>query len=244
MAVRNKSNIVVGRDGLRGEVVGPLPADGRERVTVHLDDGQTLEIPASLLTRRNDGLYEIPLGPREVSPPREARKVHEPSRTAAAPEPQVRAVDEAVVPVLAEELEVGTRAVPAASVRVHRRVLEHEEEIEMPLVREHLDIRRVILDQDVEGPLPVRQEGDTIIVPIVEEVLIIEKRFRLREEVHMTRRAFEETHRERVVVRRQEANIERLDAEGRSLGSIGDDRVTREDSNPQPRIPRRSILGE
>jgi uncharacterized protein (TIGR02271 family) len=124
-------------------------------------------------------------------------------------------MDEAVVPVLAEELVVDTKAVPVGGIRVHRRVLEHEEEIELPLMREHLDIRRVILNQDVEGPLPVRQDGDTIIVPIVEEVLIVEKRFRLKEEVHMTRRAFEEMHRERVVVRRQEAEIERIEPDGR-----------------------------
>ena len=193
------SNQILGRDGLRGELMGPMPSDGRSRVSVRLEDGQILEIPASLLNRRHDGSYEIPLGSKDLAQPWEETT-----------EPRVRQMDEAVVPVLAEELVVDTKAVPVGGVRVHRRVLEHEEEIELPLMREHLDIRRVILNQDVDGPLPVRQDGDTIIVPIVEEVLIVEKRFRLKEEVHMTRRAFEEMHRERVVVRRQEAEIERL----------------------------------
>ena len=237
MLGKRKSNVVVGRDGLRGEIAGPIPSDSRERVPVRLEDGQTLEIPASLLTRRHDGIWEIPLGAADLGGP------WTPPESTAAPEPQVSRVDEAVVPVLAEELDVQTRAVPTGGVRVHRRVLEHEEDIEMPLVREHLDIRRVILNQDVAGPLPVRQEGDTIIVPIVEEVLIIEKRFRLKEEVHMTRRAFEELHRERVTVRRQEAEIERIGPDGQSLGIMPDE-TPRTAEHGGTRVPRQSILGE
>ena len=209
-----RSNQIVGRDGLRGQLAGPLPSDPRSRVTVRLDDGQVLEIPASLLTPHHAGGYEIPLGAGDLGKPwRETV------------ENRVHQVDDAVVPVLAEELVVDTRAVPTGGVRVHRRVLEREEEIEMPLIREHLDIRRVIMNEDVAGPLPIRQEGDTIVVPIVEEVLIVEKRFRLKEEVHMTRRAFEELHRERVVLRRQEADIERFGADGQPLvGTVDDDR--------------------
>ena len=223
-----KSNEIVGRDGLHGEIMGPMPADGRSRVTVRLDDGQVLEIPASLLARHHDGGYEIPLGMGDLGRPWKETV-----------EQQVRNVDEAVVPVLAEELDVQKRAVPTGAVRVHRRVLEHEEDIEMPLVREHLDIRRVIFNEDVDGPLPVRQEGDTIIVPIVEEVLLVQKRYRLKEEVHMTRRAFEEVHRERVLVRRQEAEIERVGASGESLGVVENTAP-----NGDRRTPRESLLGE
>ena len=194
-----RSNQVVGRDGLRGEIAGSLPSDPRSRVTVRLEDGQVLEVPASLLQPHHAGGYEIPLGASDIG-----RQWQETA------EQRVHRVDDAVVPVLAEELDIQKRAVETGGVRVHRRVLEHEEEFETPLIRQHLDIRRVVMNQDVDGPLPVRQEGDTIIVPIVEEVLVVEKRFRLKEEVHMTRRSFEELHRERVVVRRQQADIERL----------------------------------
>lgn len=118
---------------------------------------------------------------------------------------------ETVIPVLAEELEIRTVPVVTGGVRVHRRVVEHEEELDIPIVREHVDVRRVIFDREVQGPLPVRQEGDTTIIPVVEEQLIITKRYLLKEEIHVTRTAHEERHQERVVVCRQEAHIEEIE---------------------------------
>jgi uncharacterized protein (TIGR02271 family) len=102
---------------------------------------------------------------------------------------------------------------------VHRRVLEHEEEIDMPLMREHVQVRRVLLDREVEGPLPIRREGETIVIPVVEEVLIVSRRYRLKEEVYVTKTTREERHQERVRVRRQEADIEEFDADGRPVRS-------------------------
>ena len=125
--------------------------------------------------------------------------------------------DEAVVPVLAEELVVDKEQIPTGGIRVHRRTLDHDETVDLPLVKEHVDVRRVLIDREVDGPLPVRREGDTTIIPIVEEVLIIEKRFRLKEEIHVIRSAREERHQERVPVRRQEADIEPIDRDGRSV---------------------------
>ncbi|HET8550674.1 MAG TPA: DUF2382 domain-containing protein [Bryobacteraceae bacterium] len=83
-------------------------------------------------------------------------------------------------------------------------------------LKEHVDVRRVLVDREVDGPLPVRREGDSTIVPIVEEVLVMSKRFVLREEIHITRSVREEQH-QRITLRRQEAEIERLDAGGRGV---------------------------
>lgn len=208
-----RSNEVFGRDGLHGELAGPIPADPRSRVTVRLDDGQIVEIPASLLKSHQSGGYEIPLGSRDLS-----------NVWRDTTDKDVRYGEKTVIPVIAEELDVHNRAVPTGGVRVHRRLLEHDEDIETTLRREHLDIRRVIINEEVEGPLPMREEGDTIIVPIVEEVLIVEKRYRLKEEVHLTRRVVQEPHHERVVLRRQEPEIEEIGPDGRSRGFLRDKR--------------------
>ena len=56
---------------------------------------------------------------------------------------------------------------------------------------------------------PVRREGDVVIVPVMEEVLVVEKRLMLKEELHIridvTRR--EETR--TVRLRREHAEIDR-----------------------------------
>jgi uncharacterized protein (TIGR02271 family) len=179
-------------------------------------------LPAEIVVAGSDGTYLIPLGPADFE--------------ASTPE---SILQEGVIPVLAEELVIDKKPVQTGGVRVNRRVVEHDETIEVPLIKEHVDVRRVVIDREIDGPLPVRREGETTVIPIVEEVLVVEKRYRLKEEIHVTRSRREELHREQVTVRRQEADIEELDAQGRARPV----RVTEVRGNPAPLRRRRSILG-
>jgi stress response protein YsnF len=63
----------------------------------------------------------------------------------------------------------------------------------------------------IDGPVGIRQEGDTMIVPILEEVLVVEKRLMLKEELRITtmrRTASEPQH---FTLRSEEAIVERLE---------------------------------
>ncbi len=62
--------------------------------------------------------------------------------------------------------------------------------------------------------VPVRQEGDTTIVTLVEEVVVVEKRLRAAEEVRITKRRGVETSSQSVTLRRDKALIERVRAAG------------------------------
>jgi uncharacterized protein (TIGR02271 family) len=185
---------VTGSGGLRGVLLDSPSNDPDELVRVQLDDTRVLELPAGLLRSDRNGSYTLPFGPEDIE------------RMA-----QESASSRTVIPVVAEELELGKRAVSTGGVRIQRHVLEQEEEIDMPLLSEHVQVRRVLLDREVEGPLPIREEGDTLIIPVVEEVLIISRRFRLKEEVHVRKLTRREQHRERITVRRQEAEIQEFD---------------------------------
>ncbi len=56
------------------------------------------------------------------------------------------------------------------------------------LFREGYSIERVKVDRLLSEPASQRQEGDTLILPVVEEVLVMEKRMMLREEIRITPR--------------------------------------------------------
>jgi uncharacterized protein (TIGR02271 family) len=142
---------------------------------------------------------------------------------------------EEVVPVLAEELVIDKREVQTGGIRVNRRVVEHDEAVEIPLLKEHVDVRRVVINREVDGPLAVRQEGDVTIIPIVEEELVVSKRYRLKEEIHVIRQVRQETHVEHVAVRHQEAEVEQLDSSGQAH--------TLQPSEVK-RAPRKRILGD
>jgi uncharacterized protein (TIGR02271 family) len=108
---------------------------------------------------------------------------------------------------------VHTTPVETGRVRIRKIVHEREEMVDPPLLREEVVIERVPVNRMVDGPIAAYSEEDTLIIPVLEEVLVIEKRLLLKEEVRITKRRVE-THRpQRVTLRREEAVVERLNQE-------------------------------
>jgi len=116
---------------------------------------------------------------------------------------------EVVVPLYEEQASVAKRRIVTGRVQVSRVTNEQEQFIEETLAREQVEIERTPIGKPVQVLPSIREEGDTIIIPIVEEVLVVERRLILREEVRVRRVRSNETHRERVRLRRQEAVITR-----------------------------------
>jgi len=124
-----------------------------------------------------------------------------------------RIEDAVVIPVVEETLRVGTRTVETGSVQVHKQVQEHQEIVNPELHRQTIQVQTVEVNRIIDGPLPTdRQEGDTLIVPVIEEILVVEKRLLLKSEIHI-RRVEETFHQpQTVVLRREEVTVERHDA--------------------------------
>jgi uncharacterized protein (TIGR02271 family) len=111
--------------------------------------------------------------------------------------------------LLAEELVVERRQVETGRVRVDVVTREHQELVDILLAREQVVVERVPIDRRVDAIPTIREEGDTIIVPVVEEILIVERRLILKEELHVKRVRTTEQHRESIMLRRQEAVVTR-----------------------------------
>lgn len=119
-----------------------------------------------------------------------------------------------VIPIVEEQALVLKRKTPTEGVRVRTVVREEEALIDEPVVRETIEVERVPLDRWVDGPVPVRQEGDTTILTLLEEVVVVETRLRATEEIRITRRRDAGQHSETVTLRHDEAVIERVSATG------------------------------
>lgn len=118
--------------------------------------------------------------------------------------------NEIVVPVAEEILRVGKRAVEAGRVRVALTTDTVEEVLRDTLRARRAEIERIPVGETVTEIPRVRQEGDVLIIPVVEEVLVVEKRLVLREEVRVHLRDIE-TDVEHVATRRvQHAEVERV----------------------------------
>ena len=117
---------------------------------------------------------------------------------------------ETVIPLFEEQLAVTKQVIPTARVQVSRVTHSHEELVDELLSREKVEVERVPIDQLVETMPPVREEGDYLIIPVVEEVLKIERVLMLKEEVRIRRVQHTERYQERVTLRRQQAVVNRL----------------------------------
>jgi stress response protein YsnF len=122
--------------------------------------------------------------------------------------------DREVIPVVEERAVVVKRKKLTGGLRVRTVVHEDEEVVKEPLVTEEVEVERVPLDQWVEAPVPVRQEGETTIITLLEEVVVVEKRLRATEEVRITKRRTTRQAAQQVTLRREEAVVERLEIAG------------------------------
>ncbi len=119
--------------------------------------------------------------------------------------------DTRVIPVIEETLDVQKRQVETGGVRIIKVVHEREEVVNVPRVREEVTVERVTLNRLVDTPVSMRQEGDTLIIPLLEEVVVMEKRLMVKEELRITTRRIEEQASQQVTLRREEVVVERLD---------------------------------
>jgi uncharacterized protein (TIGR02271 family) len=120
---------------------------------------------------------------------------------------------EEVLPLLHEELRVEKRNV-TGKVRVRTIVDTVEEIARADLEEERVEVTRVPIDREVNAPPAVRTEGDVVIVPVLEEVLVVEKRLVLKEELHIRRNVARENFEVPVTLRKERAVIERVTPEG------------------------------
>lgn len=131
---------------------------------------------------------------------------------------------EIVVPLVAEHLVIGKKSIETGGVRVHKTVREDMQRIDEPIVREHLEVERVAINQFVETAPAVRYEGDVMIVPVLEEVIVTQKRLLLREEVRLIKRREEIANVQEITLRREEISLENIDASNANAESDASER--------------------
>jgi uncharacterized protein (TIGR02271 family) len=188
---------VVRDDGARGTVVAE---ETPGQLVVEFKDGSRFVVSAYSLVPQNDGSYRLPLG--------------------AAHPPGAAASEEVIIPVVAEEFTVETHQVARGKVHVHKRIETREEVVDTPVVVEevvvdHIPVNKVVDDVDVVPT--VREEAGVLVIPVIEEVLVVQKQLLVREEVRVFKRRTTTTTPQTVVLRREVVDIRREDLTGTDL---------------------------
>ena len=191
---------VTGRDGLRGSVEA-VDARG-QRAVVRLASGHRLRVPADAFGRGGDASLTLDVGDADV----ESAAAAKAKATQDGPEPLV-------VPVLEERVRLGKEKVVTSRVRLHKTVETEKRELHAPLLREEVQVQHVphgSVVQDPSHPPEPREVDGVLIVPVLEERLVVVKQLVLKEEVHVRRLRKVEEHTEEVDVRHESLHVERI----------------------------------
>jgi uncharacterized protein (TIGR02271 family) len=201
---------VIDAEGRIAKVIAVHCHQKQQTVSLKMDSGQEIELPVALLMQQ-DGSLRLPTRFAELCDAAE-RDTH------------------ITIPVWSEQLHVNKQSVDTGKgVRIHKNVVEHDKIVNVSLMKEelfveHVPIQKVVSETDL--PLP-RQEGEVYIVPVLEEVLVVEKRICLKEEVRISKRRQELPGVQTVRVKSEQVSIEQFDDsnesdKGRSASSQSD----------------------
>ena len=177
-----------GTDGLCGTVSFPTDAND-PHVEITLESGERLVIDRSALIPQPDGSYAVTLSSKMLS--EGTRQV-------------------AVIPVAREELVIEKRQRETERIAVQIVPSTRRELVDLALTDETIEVERVKVNRIVGAPEPTRQEGDVTIIPVMEEVLVVEKRLRVKEEIRLVRRKSVRHEPREVELRSEEARVVRL----------------------------------
>ena len=177
--------------------------DRSESFRVVLDSGEEIQAPSAAIQVRPDGTFVLD----EAAVP--AR-----NGAAAAPAPEVprpnrEQTERRAMPVERPEPPPEPEAAPRHPASVNSVSLDE------PLFAEEVVVERVPVNRIVDGPVQTRQEGDTTVIPVIEEVLTVHKRILLREEVRITRKRTEIREPRPIVMSAGESRV--VGADGRPI---------------------------
>jgi len=118
-----------------------------------------------------------------------------------------------VIPVVEETVHLDKKVVETGKVTVTSKTVEHNESVDEMYRYEDVEVERIAINEyiNTDHPPGIRHEDDTTIVPIYKEVVVVEKKLLLVEELRITKKQIEKPYQTTVTLRKQEVSIERTD---------------------------------
>lgn len=130
------------------------------------------------------------------------------------PEPAARpdSTNKITIPVLEEHVKITKKLIERARVNISKTVHENTESFEIPLKEEEIDVKRIPKNELLDTmPAASRYEGDVMIIPVLKEVAVIEKRIMLVEEIHVFKKQTEKNETLDVALRKEEVKVTRTE---------------------------------
>ena len=120
-----------------------------------------------------------------------------------------------IIPVIEEQLKIETKVIETGKIQITKHLKEHDEIINIPLLHEEHLIEHATMNVFVDNMPSVRQEGDTMIIPVLKEVIV--KRIFLVEEIRITKKTVQTNAQETITLKQEEVTINRVPVNANEL---------------------------
>ncbi|MDO1448046.1 YsnF/AvaK domain-containing protein [Rhodocytophaga aerolata] len=114
-----------------------------------------------------------------------------------------------VIPVIEEQARIEKQVIESGVVRVSKKVHEENVMVDVPLIHEEHEVERVEINQYVDTPPSIRHDGATMIIPVLREEVVIQKKLVLVEEIRITKKLVQTKKQEEVTLRKEEVTVDR-----------------------------------
>ena len=126
---------------------------------------------------------------------------------------------ESRIPIVEERARIQKQLVTTGRVSISSKVEERLEMLREELIAQTVTVERVPINREVDVPPGIRSEGDVLIVPVIEQRLVVEKRWVVTEELHLRRQERVEAVEIPVELRSTRVCVERAEAAQQGSGS-------------------------
>ena len=119
--------------------------------------------------------------------------------------------NEEVIPVIHEHAIVRKEVVETGKVRIRKKVTEEIATVQIPVINESYHIEHVpVTPKILDTPPPaVRYEGNKTIIPVLKEITVVQKKYQVIEEIHLTLKLTETPLVQEITLRKEHIDIER-----------------------------------
>ena len=116
------------------------------------------------------------------------------------------------IPVIHEEVKIEKKVVETARVQIAKVVHENVEQFTIPTIEEKILVERIPKNELVDVlPPAIRYEGEVMIIPVLKEVAVVEKRIMLVEELRVTKHKIEKSETHEVTLRKEQVEVNRTE---------------------------------
>jgi uncharacterized protein (TIGR02271 family) len=113
------------------------------------------------------------------------------------------------IPVIEEQAHFEKKVIETGKVHISKVVYEDVDNYAIPTAEEQVSVERIPKNVIVDVAPGVRYEGDVMIIPVLKEVAVVEKKIMLVEEIRVTKTKTEKTENREIALKREEVKVER-----------------------------------